>query len=281
MVQAPNPMPGLNDWLAYQQSIMEKMTAVMTEAGAKTLPDSGLQGQAQAWRAIATGAGPQGDVWPVMPNLMDPALQDKLKQMFAKFGVPLPEGTATMPSVADAMLGRLTQVPTFAHLWDLDQKVVRLTSSWTRLHAANQAYRTLVTKAWASTQQSALRKAGQNAAAAKGPASFDWREGLDDWLSELNAALLNLMRTVEYLNAQKQLLNAGLDVREQLRKLGDEVAEWFQLPGRDEVDDLAKSVADLRRQVRRMTRGHQRGVATAAKAAPAKQAARRTKRKPT
>lgn len=52
MAQAPNPMQGFNDWPAYQQSMMEKMTAVMTEATPKNVPgnlnEMGLQNQAKA-----------------------------------------------------------------------------------------------------------------------------------------------------------------------------------------------------------------------------------------
>lgn len=215
---------------------------------------------------------------------MDPALQDKvrdqLKSMLGKFGVGLPDMPdmskgLSMPSVADAMLERMTKAPAFAHLWDMDQKLVGLMASWTKLHTANLAYRTLVAQAWTQMQQAALQKATQDALSAKAPAAPiaapDWAGGMDAWLADLNAALVELMRKPEYGKAQKQLVEAGTEVREQLSKLGDEVAPWFQLPGRDEVDDLAKSVADMRKQLRSFGSG-----GAAADAAPPKAAARRS-----
>ncbi len=307
MTQTPNPMQGFNDWLAYQQSMMEKMTAVMTEATPKSLPDTGLQNQAKAlsdawatqtqrandaiaqmskaWSdatgAAGVGTGQAAPAWPAampaMPNLMDPALQDKLKAMLGKFGVGLPDGAAGggMPSVADAMLERLTKAPAFAHLWDLDKKLVGLMASWTKLHTANLAYRTLVAKAWTGLQQAALQKAAQNAMAAKAPPTLDWSEGADAWLADLNTALTDLMRTPDYAESQKQLLAAGTEVRDQLRQLGDDIAPWFQQPGRDEVGDLAKSVADMRKQLRRMVPGAAGASAGAAESAPPKAAAKR------
>jgi hypothetical protein len=304
-------MQGFNDWLAYQQSMMEKMTAVMTEAAPKNLPDLGLQTQAKAltdawatqtqrandaiaqmskaWADATGGAGALGQsapAWPAampaMPNLMDPALQDKLKAMLGKFGVGLPGGAAGgMPSVADAMLERLTKAPAFAHLWDLDKKLVGLMASWTRLHTANLAYRTLVAKAWTGLQQAAVQKAAQNALTAKAPPTLDWSEGADAWLAELNTALTDLMRSPDYASSQKELLAAGTEVRDQLKKLGDEMAPWFQLPSGDEVGDMAKSVAEMRKQLRRLAPGGAGTAGGAAGSATAKAAAKPAARRAT
>ena len=217
--------------------------------------------------------------WPTMPGLIDPELQSRLNATFAKLGVAVPEGNAPLPSLADALLGRLTQTPTFAHLWDLDQKFAGVTAAWSRLHLSDLAYRALVARASTTAQQRLLkRSAKQRAHTApppKGSPGVDWRAGLDEGLSELNGALLELMRSDEYLEAQRQLLSAGMDVREQLRHVGEDMAELFQLPGRDEVDDLGRAVVELRRELRRVSRAHDAASAPApAPATPAKRARR-------
>lgn len=247
MAQIPDPLQELSDWLAHQQSLMRAMTASVSDASAAA--------------------------WP-LPSL-EPRLQETLVAMFQKFGIAMPEASQGMPSLADAMLGRLTRAPTFAHLWDLDRKLVGLMGAWTKLHAANEAYRMLVTRAWVGAQQGAIRRASQKTSPdPSGTVKLDGDAALDDWLLEVNDALLGLMRTDEYVKAQQQLLNAGMEMREQLRKMGDEVAEWLQLPGREEVDDLARSVADMRRQLRRITKA-QADAADANQAMSAKPLARR------
>ena len=137
----------------------------------------------------------------------------------------MPDTSAALPSLADSLMGpmmsRLNQAPTFAHLWDMDQKLAGLSAAWTALHAANAAYQALIARGWGMAQQNLLAK---SATAAAKPA--DWRAGTDAWLAELNAVLLELMRSDEYLALQKRLLDAGLQVREQLRKLGEDLAEW-------------------------------------------------------
>ena len=222
-------------------------------------------------------ATPNGFAWPAMPGLISPELQSRLSATFAKLGVAVPEGNAPLPSLADALLGRLTQTPTFAHLWDLDRKFAGVTAAWSRLHLSDLAYRALVARAWTTAQQRlpkrSAKQRAQTAPPPKGSPDVDWRAGLDEGLSELNGALLELMRSDEYLEAQRQLLSAGMDVREQLRHVGEDMAELFQLPGRDEVDDLGRAVVELRRELRRVSRAHDAASAPAP-ATPAKRARR-------
>ena len=191
--------------------------------------------------------------WPAMADFSTP---EKLREAFAKFGVTVPELGAGMPSLADGLMGpmlnRLTQAPSFAHLWDMDQKLGGVAAACAALNQASSAFQQLVGKAWTQAQQNLLKKAV--APSADGQAAFDWRAGVDRWLAELNNEMLVLMRTDDYLAAQKQLLAAGLQAREQLARVGEDMAEWFQLPSRAEFDDLARSVTELRRELRRAAR---------------------------
>lgn len=226
MADVTHPPQGAFDWLGQQQALFAAMS--------------------QSFRQFA-------DAMPSLPGAPDAAWQDKLRSSFDKFGVAVADGSGALPSLADGLMGpmmsRLKQAPTFAHLWDMDQKLAGLSAAWAALHEANAAYHALVARGWATAQRNVLAKAppkdGKPAA---------WRDGTDAWLTELNAALLELMRGDEYLALQKRLLDAGLQVREQLRKLGEDLAEWFQLPSRGEVDDLARAVTELRRELRRERR---------------------------
>lgn len=226
MAETTHPPQGAADWLAQQQALFAAMT--------------------QSFKQIA-------DAWPTLPGAPNAEWQCKLEDSFGKFGLAVPEGSAALPSLADGLMGpmmsRLTQAPTFAQLWDMDQKLAGLSAAWMALHEANAAYHALIARGWATAQRKLLTKAPP----ADGKPA-DWRAGTDAWLAELNAALLELMRGDEYLALQKRLLDAGLQVREQLRKLGEDMAEWFQLPSRNEVDDLARAVTELRRELRRERR---------------------------
>ena len=67
-------------------------------------------------------------------------------------------------------------------------------------------------------------------------------------------------------------------MRDQWKQLGDEVAPWFQLPSGDEVGDRARSVAEMRKQLRLVApAGALAGASSiAAEPSAAKPAARRS-----
>jgi hypothetical protein len=106
MAETASPIQGYNDWLVQQQALFATMTI----------------GFAQAASA-----------WPTLPGGFDPALQDQLRDSFTKLGLAAPDASEVLPSLADGLMGpmmsRQSQVPTFAHLWDMDQKLAGLSAA--------------------------------------------------------------------------------------------------------------------------------------------------------
>ncbi|MEM1317801.1 MAG: poly(R)-hydroxyalkanoic acid synthase subunit PhaE [Pseudomonadota bacterium] len=92
---------------------------------------------------------------------------------------------------------------------------------------------------------------------------------LQAWLKVANAELLSTQRTSEYLDAQKNLLRAGLDVKARMNEAAEQWAEAWQMPTRSEVDDMAKQLHDLRSTVRRLKR-EMKDLATAQGVEPKK-----------
>ena len=79
-------------------------------------------------------------------------------------------------------------------------------------------------------------------------------KGSSCWFSIANQTLLETHRSSEFLEAQRKLLRAAMDYRLQLRAVAEEFCETFQIPGRTEVDELARTVHELRREVRALKR---------------------------
>jgi hypothetical protein len=86
---------------------------------------------------------------------------------------------------------------------------------------------------------------------------------LDHWLAVANEELTRTQRTDEFLDAQRKLLRAGVDYRLKERELVEIWCETHSIPTRTEVDDLHRTVHELRRQVRALTKG--RGAATSSR----------------
>jgi hypothetical protein len=204
-------------------------------------------------------------------GLFDAAM--KQAQALAAAAMPTPgSGTAALafdpgaalPSLAQGLMGRVTEAPTLATLWDLDRKMARVQAAWLQWQQASAQSKAVIDSCLPQAQQAYQGRLAEARAAGKAP---DWRESTDLWMAELNTALLALMREDRYVQSQRKTFDAGLSLRECLAEVAEDWCETFQLPGRREVDDLARSVVELRRELRALQRAARPAAAAAAQEA--------------
>ncbi|MEL6784741.1 MAG: poly(R)-hydroxyalkanoic acid synthase subunit PhaE, partial [Pseudomonadota bacterium] len=79
-------------------------------------------------------------------------------------------------------------------------------------------------------------------------------EALKAWLAAANAELLETQRTPGFMDAQKRMMRAGLEIKLRQKEIAEQWCETWQMPTRTEVDDLSKMVQELRREVRKLKR---------------------------
>jgi hypothetical protein len=74
------------------------------------------------------------------------------------------------------------------------------------------------------------------------------------WLDVANETLIEAYRTEEFVEAQRKMLRSSSDYRLQERKIAESWCDAFHVPTRTEVDELQRTVVELRRQVRALQR---------------------------
>lgn len=84
--------------------------------------------------------------------------------------------------------------------------------------------------------------------------SGDIQEALDVWLKSANHELLETQRSAEFMDAQKRMLRASVEIKARQRDMAEAWSEAYQIPTRTEVDDLTKIVHELRRELRQVKR---------------------------
>lgn len=84
--------------------------------------------------------------------------------------------------------------------------------------------------------------------------SGEVKEALDAWLKAANEELLETQRTPEFMDAQRRLMRAGVEIKARQRETAETWCDNWQMPTRTEVDDVAKIVHELRREVRKLKR---------------------------
>jgi len=76
------------------------------------------------------------------------------------------------------------------------------------------------------------------------------QEALDAWLKAANAALLQSQHSEEFMDAQRRLLRAGMEIQARQKDIAEQWSAAYQMPTRTEIDDLTRIVHELRRELR-------------------------------
>jgi polyhydroxyalkanoate synthase subunit PhaE len=144
---------------------------------------------------------------------------------------------------------RLVEGPEFADIGTIERQLLKATGEWLALREASAAYRGVTAGAWTRAFQTFSKET------AKDPKLLQqgFRTVLDRWLGIANDELIRTQRTDKFLKAQRELLAAGVAYRLKERELVEVWCETHSIPTRTEVDDLHRTVHELRGQVRALT----------------------------
>jgi polyhydroxyalkanoate synthesis regulator phasin len=80
------------------------------------------------------------------------------------------------------------------------------------------------------------------------------KEALDAWLKIANKELLDTQAGQEFMDAQKKLMTTATRLKKRQAEAAQKWAEIYQMPTRTEIDDLTKTVTELRRELRELKR---------------------------
>ena len=82
----------------------------------------------------------------------------------------------------------------------------------------------------------------------------EWREAFAKWSEISNEELIRNQRTDGFLQAQKELLQAGLKLRSRQDDVAEAASAMLGLPTRKDFDDVTRQLTELRREVRTLAR---------------------------
>lgn len=150
----------------------------------------------------------------------------------------------------DMGLEKLTEGPTYATLWDLDRKMLGLQKLWVERAKDVERYWEVVQGAWTKALERFMKAVNDG----KGEPITSGRGMLDLWLATANKALLEMHRSEEFLEAQRKMTRSSTEYRLAERAIAEAFCEIHHIPTRTEVDELQKTVAELRRELRALKR---------------------------
>jgi polyhydroxyalkanoate synthase subunit PhaE len=152
----------------------------------------------------------------------------------------------------DQALQKMAEGPRLADLWDTERKMLALFNAWTALRRRSVEHNTVMLEAW--MQAAGTFAKNLNERGGRNEALGSWRDMLALWVETANAALLETQRSDKYLASQREMLKASTDLRLAQQEMAAFYSEMFGYPTREELDDVHRTVTELRRELRALKR---------------------------
>jgi hypothetical protein len=158
----------------------------------------------------------------------------------------------------DDVLGRMAEGPRFADLWEAERRYATVLQAWMNLRRRHLEHNAVVLQAWLqAARRFSEQIAGQGGAKAK---PLDAKAALALWTETANQELLETQRSEPFLQTQAAMIRATTDLRMAQQELVEHFGKQYGFPTRTELDDVHRTVTELRRELRAMRR-EQRVVA--------------------
>ncbi|MBX2810078.1 MAG: hypothetical protein KTR20_15775 [Cellvibrionaceae bacterium] len=148
----------------------------------------------------------------------------------------------------DLGIHKLSEGPFFSGITDMDQRLAQVGDSWMELFKQSKDYHAIVFDRWTQAYShyiDELKRLQKNQKQALSP-----KQLIDLWANIANKELLKLHRSDDFLNAQRAVIRASMQYRLHEKSIAEVICEAMHIPTRDEVDDLHKTVTELRRELR-------------------------------
>ena len=163
-------------------------------------------------------------------------------------------GTSELQDV----MNHAAEGPRFADLWEIERRHLRVAKAWLDVRRTGLAHNAVVLRAWLQAgEKFAEEFAGRNSAQAK---AADAKAMTALWTETANRALIEAQRSDEFLATQTAAVRATTELNLAQQDLGEFFGKQYGFPTRTELDDVHRSLTELRREVRALKRKLRDGV---------------------
>jgi hypothetical protein len=153
----------------------------------------------------------------------------------------------------DTGLEKLTEGPSYATLWDLDRKMLNAQKLWMERARDVESYWEVVQETWNRALERFMKALND----ANAEPIRSGRALLDLWLATANKALVEMHRSDKFLEVQRRMTRSSTEYRLAEREIAEAFCEMHHIPTRTEMDEVQRTVTELRRELRAVRRALQ------------------------
>jgi polyhydroxyalkanoate synthase subunit PhaE len=225
------------------------------------------QSVVKLWSAATTACGKLATTIPSIPG-GDGITEATFRKMVD------PRGWTGAAGGLDEVLGRMVEGPRLADLWEIERRFAGVLQAWMNLRRRSLEHNALVLEAWLQAAQQFSEQF-----AAQDGKTLDAKAALTLWTDTANRHLLETQRSEPFLQTQAALIRATTELRMAQHDLVEHFGKQYGFPTRTELDDVHRTLTELRRELRTMQREQRKPAAhTASPDAPKRQPPQRVRR---
>ena len=227
-------------WLDSQTQLASTLSGM---GGEGSMP-ADAAAMAELWRsAMALGSSGVG-----VPGLEATGIaNDTIGKMLDPVSMSLMGGNRVGEAIR-----RMTEGPRFADVGSIERDMAQVMELYLAVQSSARSYEGVVAQAWVEVNQRFAAEVSKRFTSGQTP--LPAKDALKAWLDIANDTLMRTHRSTPFLEAQRQLLRAGMDFLLAERKLVEQLVEPAGLPTRTEIDELHNTVHTLKRRVRALER---------------------------
>jgi hypothetical protein len=155
----------------------------------------------------------------------------------------------------DDVLGRMTEGPRFADLWEVERRYAGVLQAWMNVRRRGLEHNAVVLQGWLHAgRQFTEQLSGRTGGDAK---PLDAKAAISLWTETANRQLLETQRSEPFLQSQAAMVRATTELRMAQQELVEHFGKQYGFPTRTELDDVHRSVTELRRELRAIRRDQQ------------------------
>jgi hypothetical protein len=150
----------------------------------------------------------------------------------------------------DAGLRQVIDGPKYAVLFDLDRKLLVLRQLAVQRDKDVADFQRVMMQGW----NEAFNRFSTSLSSANEQKPATWRAMADRWLSVVNDTFIGIHRSEAFIEAQRKMVRSASDYRLQEREIAELWCEVFHIPTRTEMDEMQRTMSELKRQLRAVQR---------------------------
>ncbi|HEY9631920.1 MAG TPA: class III poly(R)-hydroxyalkanoic acid synthase subunit PhaE [Coleofasciculaceae cyanobacterium] len=202
------------------------------------------QNQAELWQIYVKGLQKLAQLW--AESLQQ--LRESGSGVVGGYAGALIELSNLYWNMYEKTLGSVLQSPSLGYSREFNNKLLKSFDAWINFSKASFDYQVLLLDVWLKASEELMRELASSEE--KGETIQNWQQFLQVWSSVFDRVFAQTFRSQDTLEVQGNFLNSAMTYRLYQQQLMEVFLKMYDLPTRSEVDEVHRSIYELRKEVK-------------------------------